>query len=264
MSKVLLFPYMERVLAFWLGACLGSFINVVAYRLPKEESVVSPGSRCPRCRRAIAFHDNVPILSWLMLGGRCRHCRKPISPRYPVVEALMACLSLGLWERWQDQPLWAALVILAAGALLAVALIDWDTMLIPDELSLGLLGLGLAAGPFNPLLGPGLPGLLYALRGAAIGLAICWGTAWAGERIFKKEAMGGGDVKLLAAVGAWTGGVGAFDCLLLGSFLGSLYGLALILRRRLTRSDPIPFGPFLSLGAIFNFFVLLPLGFPFS
>lgn len=256
---------MADLLVFWLGSCLGSFINVVVLRLPREQSIVSPGSRCPRCRKPIAFYDNIPILSWVLLRGRCRFCRGRISPRYPSVELAMALLSVLLWRRWHGEPAWAAAAVLAAGALLAVALIDWDTFLIPDELSLGLLVAGLLAAPLNPFFsGDGRPwALLQSLQGAAIGFGLCWATAAIGERLFKKEAMGGGDIKLLAAVGAWSGGLGAFDCLMVGSLLGSVYGVGLMARRRIRRSDPIPFGPFLSAAAVFNFFCRLPWGFPF-
>ncbi|MBI3554406.1 MAG: prepilin peptidase [Elusimicrobia bacterium] len=258
---------MDKALAFWLGSCLGSFLNVVILRLPKGRSIVSPPSRCPHCRAQIAWHDNIPILSWLLLRGRCRRCRKPISPRYPAVELVFACLSLALWLRWGAQPLWAGCAILASGVLVAVALIDWDTFLIPDELSLGLLAAAPLICSFNPIIAGSAPAwyspYLVCLRGAAVGFALCWAVAAAGEKIFGKEAMGGGDIKLLAAIGAWSGGLGAFDCLMVGSLLGSAYGIAQMAGGKLKRSDPIPFGPFLAAGAVFNFFYVLPLGFPF-
>lgn len=253
-------------LAAWLGGSLGSFANVLIHRLPREQSVVRPRSRCPRCKAAIAAYDNIPVLSWLWLRGRCRRCAKPIPWRYPAVELVVALLGVALWRRWAEHPLWAFACIVAAALLVAVAAIDWETFLIPDELSLGLLALGLAIAPLNPILNAQGPwrALLGSMVGGAIGFALCYAVAELGERIFKKEAMGGGDIKLLAAVGAWTGGVGAFDCLMIGSFLGSAYGLWVLARGRLKRADPIPFGPFLSAGALFNLFVLLPLGFPFS
>lgn len=256
----------EAAAAAWAGACLGSFLNVVAYRLPRGESLVRPGSRCPRCRKPIAWRDNVPVLGWLMLAGRCRRCRGAISPRYPLVEAVMGLLAAALWWRWRAEPLWAASAALACGVLLAVALIDWDTFLIPDELSLGLLGAGWLAAPLNPYLRTGQEwwgAWGWGLAGAAAGFLMCWTTAVAGERLFKREAMGGGDLKLLAAIGAWTGVLGAFDALLIASFVGAVYGTALIARGRLKRYDPIPFGPFLSAGAVFTFFHRLPAGFPF-
>jgi leader peptidase (prepilin peptidase) / N-methyltransferase len=256
----------SQAIALWLGGCLGSFANVLIYRLPKDESIVTPRSRCPKCKKMIAAYDNIPVLSWIVLRGRCRHCRVKISARYPVIEAVMAALGLALWRRWNAvDPVWAGLTIVAACMLLAITMIDWDTFLIPDELSLGLLALGLATAPLNPLFrGPNVA-LAYAwsLWGGLAGFALCYGIAAAGEKIFGQEAMGGGDIKLLAAVGAWSGAVGAFDCLMIGSLLGSFYGLGLMLRGKVKRSDPIPFGPFLSVGAVVNLFVILPLGFPF-
>lgn len=257
-----------RGVAFCYGAIVGSFLNVLAYRMPREESIVSPGSRCPACRKAIPWHDNIPVFGWLMLRGRCRKCRARISPRYPLVEAAMGALAAGLFARWEPMWAWAGAASLAAAALLAVALIDWDTFIIPDELSLGLTALGLLVSPLNPYMRA--PGEAWwwavwgAFKGGAIGFLMCLAVAEAGERIFGKEAMGGGDVKLMAAVGAWTGGLGAFNCLMIGSLLGSFYGFWQMGTKKLKRSDPIPFGPFLSAAAVFNLFRLLPLGFPFS
>ena len=253
--------------AFVYGSMYGSFLNVLIHRLPREESVVSPRSRCPHCRKPIAWFDNLPVLSWLILGGKGRCCRKPISVRYPLVEAATALLAAALWRRWDAAPAFAAAAALACGALLAVALIDWDTFLIPDELSLGLALAGLAFCPWNPYFDAGPYGdwwlpVWWCVRGAAGGFGLGWALAAAGEAIFKKEALGGGDVKLLAGVGAWTGLTGAFDCLMIGSLLGAAYGLRLMAAGKAKRSDPIPFGPFLTAGAVFNFFRLLPFGWP--
>ncbi|MFA6319110.1 MAG: prepilin peptidase [Elusimicrobiota bacterium] len=251
------------------GLCLGSFLNVVIHRLPKGRSVVHPGSRCPQCRHAIAFYDNIPVLSWVLLGGRCRSCKARISGRYPLVEVLTAALTWGLWVRGGGG-LWAALTVLAAGALIAAAFIDWDTFLIPDEISLGLLAAGLLVSPVNPFfaraLGEGAwyGRMLHSLIGAATGFGICWVTAEVGERLFKREALGGGDFKLLAGIGAWTGALGAFDCMMVGAFAGSVYGISRMAAGTLKRYEPMPFGPFLSAAAVFNFFVLLPFGFPFA
>jgi len=257
------------LLAALFGSLYGSFLNVVIHRLPREESVVSPRSRCPHCGKPIAWYDNLPVFSWLLLRGRGRCCRKPISARYPLVEAATAVLAGGLWLKWGATPVFAAGAALACGALVAVALIDWDTFLIPDELSLGLALAGLAVSPFNPYFDAGYFGAWWqapwwSVRGAAIGFLLGWAVAAAGEAIFKKEAFGGGDVKLLAGIGAWTGATGAFDALMLGSLAGSIYGVALLRAGRAKRSDAIPFGPFLAAGAIFNFFKLLPLGWPFN
>ncbi len=256
--------YFPAFAAFWLGSVYGSFLNVVIHRLPRDESLVRPASHCPRCLKPIAWHDNVPILAWLALGGRCRHCRKKISPRYPLVEAATGLLSAGLALRWPGLPVWIAASAVACGALLAVALIDWDTFLIPDELSLGLVVAGLLTAPWNPYYAEASwpLALWWSARGAVTGFLMAWGIAVLGEALLKKEALGGGDVKLLAGVGAWTGATGAFDCLMLGSFVGSVYGVRLLMSGKAKRSDPIPFGPFLAAGAVFDFFRLLPLGWP--
>jgi leader peptidase (prepilin peptidase)/N-methyltransferase len=257
-------PGLVAAAAFVYGGIYGSFLNVVVYRLPRGQSLVRPRSRCPRCSAPIAWYDNVPVLSWLVLRGRCRSCAAPISARYPLVEAATALLSAGLARRWDGAPAWIAAAALASGALLAVALIDWDTYLIPDELSLGLAAAGVLCAAWNPYFAGGdwRMAAWWSLRGGLLGLALGWGLAAAGTAAFKKEALGGGDVKLLAGVGAWAGAVGAFDCLLIGSLLGSIYAVRLLLSGRARRSDPIPFGPFLAAGAVFNFFRLLPLGWP--
>ena len=254
------------LVAALFGSLYGSFLNVVIHRMPREESVVTPRSRCPHCGKAIGWRDNLPVLSWLLLRGRGRCCRKPISVRYPLVEAATTLLTWALWLRWSDRPLFAGGAALACGALLAVALIDWDTFLIPDELSIGLALAGLLFSPFNPYFESGAwwHAPSRSILGALIGFALGWAVAAGGEAIFKKEALGGGDVKLLAGVGAWMGATGAFDCLMIGSTIGSLYGLWLLSAGKARRSDPIPFGPFLAAGAVFGFFRLLPLGWPFQ
>jgi leader peptidase (prepilin peptidase)/N-methyltransferase len=265
------------------GLCAGSFVNVLISRLPWGASILRPRSRCPLCLGPIAFYDNVPVLSFLLLRGRCRRCAGSISARYPIVEALIAAAAAALALRWPGQDLWIALALCASCALAAVAFIDFDTFLIPDELSLGLLASGILLSPFNPLLDGSLwrlaalsawPSRIFlaetplwrycpSLAGGLFGLVLCWALAALGERVFKKEAMGGGDVKLLGGVGAWTGMLGAYDCLIVASLLGAVYGAGLLLGGRLRRQDPIPFGPFLSAAAFLNFFFLLPFGFPF-
>jgi leader peptidase (prepilin peptidase)/N-methyltransferase len=212
----------------------------------------------------LAFYDNVPIVSWLWLRGRCRRCSGSISARYPLVESATAVLFAALWSRWPKSPLWMGAVCAAAGLFIAVACIDAEHRIIPDEISLALLLLGLLVSPVNPFLraasAPWYLAVLWSLWGAFFGFLAGWAVAAIGERIFKKEAMGGGDVKLLAAIGAWGGALGAFDALFIGSFWGALYGMWLIRRRLIDRRGAIPFGPFLSAGAIFNFFYLVPWG----
>lgn len=260
--------YPSAALAALFGSLYGSFLNVVIFRLPEGKSVVSPRSACPRCHKPIAGYDNLPVLSWLLLRGRSRCCHKPISIRYPLVEAFVALMTGGLWLRWgAAEPLFAAGAALACGALTAVALIDWDTFLIPDELSLGLVFVGLLFAPVNPYMDAGPYAAWWSapwlcVRGALFGFGLGWALAVGGEALFKKDALGGGDVKLLAGVGAWCGMTGAFDCLMIGSLLGSVYGVKLLMSGEAKRSDPIPFGPFLAAGAVIGFFRLLPVGWP--
>lgn len=253
-------------LAGLAGLTVGSFLNVVIHRLPRGESIVRPRSRCPACETPIGPVDNIPVVSWLVLRGRCRSCAAPISARYPLVEAATGLLAAGLQRRWPEAPAWIAAAALACGVLLAVALIDWDTFLIPDELSLGLVAAGLAFAPLNPYFAAPAwwTSILWSLFGACAGFAMGWAMASLGEFMLGKEALGGGDVKLLAGVGAWAGATGAFDCLMIGSLIGSIYGVRLLLAGKAKRSDPIPFGPFLAAGAAFNFFKLLPLGWPLA
>lgn len=213
----------------------------------------------------MAFYDNLPVISWVLLRGRCRHCAKPISWRYPLVECLGGALAAAVWWRWAGQWAWAAAALAALLALLCIAFIDCNTFLIPDELSLGLTAAGILLSPLNQVLGATIWSRAASSAGGAVfGLALCWGVAAAGEKIFKREAMGAGDVKLLAGVGAWTGALGAFDTMMLASFVGALYGVWLLAAGRIKRQEPIPFGPFLSAGAIFTFFYKLPFGFPFT
>jgi leader peptidase (prepilin peptidase)/N-methyltransferase len=203
-----------------LGAILGSFLNVCIVRLPVDESIVYPASRCPKCRESIAWYDNVPVLSWLVLRGRCRHCGDGISALYPIVETLVALL-------------WAASVW-------RFGVTDARTYLIPDEYTLGglVLGLGLA-------LRGGVDGLLAAAIGAAVGFGVLYAVAWIGELVFKKEAMGGGDIKMMAMVGAFVGWRGVLMTIFGGAALGALVFVPL----HFVRPRLVPFGVFLAAAA---------------
>ena len=227
-----------------LGAIIGSFLNVCILRLPAEQSVVSPPSRCPKCGSGVKWYDNIPILSWLILRGRCRNCRNPISIQYPLVELTTALLWAWMAARYGNE-LEALRAAFFLTILLGIAMTDAREYIIPDEFSLGglLLGLGLS------LIG-GLQGLLTAAIGAAVGFAVLWLIAWLGKHAFKKEAMGGGDIKMMAMVGAFVGWQGVFLTIFLGSVVGTvIFGpLALIGRKK-----EVPFGIFLALGAAITF-----------
>jgi leader peptidase (prepilin peptidase)/N-methyltransferase len=238
-------PYgLQQFLVFVVGCCLGSFYNVVIHRLPRDESLVRPGSHCPQCGMAIRFYDNVPLLSYLWLRGRCRHCRDRIPVRYPVVEALAGLFALALFRRYGWHPQFPV-EYLFVSLLLMIAFIDWDTFIIPDELSLS----GAAAG------------VVFSLAAAVrvewwmslLGLALGAGFFCAVERLYwlvrRREGLGYGDVKLLGMVGAFLGVPGVVFTVLAGSFTGALVGLAAMARSGEGLQTRIPFGPFLSLGA---------------
>ncbi|MFH1619981.1 MAG: prepilin peptidase [bacterium] len=248
------------LLSVVFGLMIGSFLNVCIYRMQREQSIIRPRSRCPACGASIAWYDNIPVISFLLLGGKCRNCSAAVSWRYSLVELLCALMAMGLVHRWQGQWLWLAGVFICACMLFIITFIDLDTFLIPDELSLGLVITGLVFSFVNPYLSGSLwlkP--VYSLAGGAVGFILMWFLAVSGEKIFKKEAVGGGDLKLLAGIGAMLGWQGAASTLLLASFLGSVYGLSLMAMKKARRDDPIPFGPFLAAGAMINLFKFIPL-----
>ncbi|HEY3156788.1 MAG TPA: prepilin peptidase [Candidatus Eisenbacteria bacterium] len=229
--------------AFALGLVLGSFLNVVIARLPRGESIVTPPSRCPRCKKRIRPWDNVPILSFVILRGRCRHCRRKISWRYPVVE-LLSGLLLWLLVRRVGDPLLLVPQAAFLLALLAIAWIDLDTRTIPDVVTIPGVGLGLAASLFAP------PGLAAALLGALCGGVSLWLVGTLYERATSVPGMGGGDVKLAAMMGAFLGVGGVFGAIFLASLAGSVFGILLIALGKGSRRTAIPFGTFLAPAAI--------------
>jgi leader peptidase (prepilin peptidase)/N-methyltransferase len=241
--------YYTFVFAF--GAVWGSFLNVVIARLPEGLSVVSPPSRCPRCQKQIAWYDNVPILSWLWLRAKCRGCGLPISARYPLVEALGGLLAVAI--AFRVGPTWAALAYFVfALLLLALSFIDLDHFWLPEHLSLPLLGLGLVSPLWNRDLGATLaaynlvpgPPLLQAFAsswgGALLGAGILWAVGKLGAVLFKKEAMGLGDVVLLAGIGAWLGVQSLFFVVMFASMQGAAVGALMIWRKgRAAAADPV-------------------------
>ena len=228
------------IIAGIFGLMVGSFLNVCIVRLPANLSVVRPRSRCPRCEKPIAWYDNIPVLSWLVLRGKCRGCGLPISPMYPGVELLAGAIwALMAWSYPLDpEALRGALFFTI---LLGIALTDVREYIIPDEFTYG----GLAIGLLFALVG-GLPTLVPALIGAVVGFALLWLIGFAGQLILKEEAMGGGDVKMMAMVGAFVGWQGVLLTIFLGALLGTVIFLPLSL---LGRRKLVPFGVFLSVGA---------------
>jgi leader peptidase (prepilin peptidase)/N-methyltransferase len=234
----------ELALGGLVGLAVGSFLNVVVWRLPRGESLVSPGSRCPRCGTPIRWFDNLPVLSWLLLRGRCRACRGAISPRYPLVEALTGALFVLALQRFGDQDLLAAGVVASVlAALVAVSVVDLDLRIIPDRITrpFTVLALPLAVLTAETLHGvgwvraakPGMNALLHAGAGILAGLFAILLVRWIGRLVFRKEAMGLGDAKLLAMIGGFVGPLGVLYALILACLGGSLvHGLVVAFTAR--------------------------------
>lgn len=258
-------PWLYFSLVFLFSLMIGSFLNVVIHRLPimlerewqaeylgyfnpetqpqQEEryNLMVPRSACPHCGHAITAIENIPLLSWLWLKGRCRECQAPISARYPLVELLTALLSLVVAATFP--PGWGLLAaLLLTWVLVALTFIDLDKMLLPDQLTLPLLWGGLL---FN--LAGGFAPLADAVIGAMAGYLVLWSLYWAFKLLTGKEGMGYGDFKLLAALGAWLGWQALPIVLLLSSLVGAFIGIGLILLRNHHQNKPIPFGPYLAI-----------------
>ncbi len=233
---------------FITGLCLGSFMNVCIWRIPTSQSIVLPGSMCPSCKHPIKFYDNIPVISFLILRGRCRGCGASISVRYPLVELATGGLALGTYFKFGIS-LEALMVFGFICALLVATFIDIDHRIIPDVISLPAIPAGFIASFFLSSLS-WKDSLLGILCGGGILLAV----AWLYYRITGKEGMGGGDVKLLAAIGAFTGWQGVIFTVFVSSLVGSISGFILMGRSGKTMKMAIPFGPFLSLGAIIYLF----------
>jgi leader peptidase (prepilin peptidase)/N-methyltransferase len=238
-------PLLAWPLAVALAAVLGSFLNVCISRLPRGESIVRPASRCPHCRTPIRARDNIPLLSFVLLRGRCRACRAPIAWRYPLVEALAVGLAALVLS--ELGPTWAGLRAFALGLLLiAVTVTDLETRLIPDRLTLPGLGLGLGL-QLHPAPWPGLlDGLLGALAAGGVFFLI----AWLSPYVFGREGMGGGDVKLAAMLGAFLGLELVAVAIFLGVLAGGLTAAMLLVFRLRALGEYLAFGPFLALGGL--------------
>jgi leader peptidase (prepilin peptidase)/N-methyltransferase len=232
-------PYLIEIFTFLMGLCIGSFLNVCIYRLPASKSIVHPRSMCPNCETLIPWYDNIPIFSYLLLMGRCRHCRIKFSARYPIVELLGGLFALGTYLKFGLS--FETLIYY----ILVVTFIDLDHRIIPDVISLPGIPIFFAASF-------ALPAITYkdALLGILIGGGSLFLVAWLYSLLTKKEGMGGGDIKLLAMMGAIVGWQGVFFTIFVASLVGTLAGLAVMLKSRQGTKLAVPFGPFLSIGAI--------------
>jgi len=227
---------------------VGSFLNVCIYRLPLNESIVSPPSSCPNCKEKIRFYDNIPLLSYILLLGRCRYCKYPIPWRYPAVEALLGVLSLALFIRYGLSYQYILFIIFVA-SLVTIGFIDLNHRIIPDVLSLSGIIIGLVASFII-----GHISWLDSLIGVIAGGGSLFLIAAVYERVTGREGMGGGDIKLLAMIGAWMGWRPLLLVVLIASLIGAIVGSAFILIKGKGFHLRIPFGPFLSFGALLLFF----------
>lgn len=244
---------MPLVIAFLMGAVTGSFLNVCIFRIPAGESLVFPASHCLSCRRPIAWRDNIPIVSYFLLKGRCRACGTSISPQYPLIEWLAAVFFAVFYAHFGLSVKGVCYLGLSL-ALMVVSAIDLRHQVIPDEITLPGILVGMAVSSIWPEMqgsGPAFAGFVHSVIGALVGGGILYVAGSLAEWVLKKEAMGGGDVKLLAMIGAFLGWKAVLWTLVVSSFLGSIVGIYL----RLSKGEErIPFGPYLSLAAVLYFF----------
>jgi leader peptidase (prepilin peptidase)/N-methyltransferase len=270
MTELLAFPAVAVVVCALFGLAIGSFLNVVIHRLPimmerdwaaqcadlrgetppvaEPLNLVVPRSRCPQCGHRIGALENIPVLSYLLQGGKCRGCGKVISPRYPLVEVLTGLLfGLSAWKFGLTAAAAGAMVFVAA--MMALAFIDFDTQLLPDDITLPLLWAGLLFNVFGVY-----TDLKSAVFGAVFGYLALWSVYWGFKLATGKEGMGYGDFKLLAAIGAWLGWQMLPAVILLSSVVGAVVGIALILFARHGRNVPIPFGPYLAVAGMIALF----------
>ncbi|MFU8817483.1 MAG: prepilin peptidase [Pseudomonadales bacterium] len=265
MAQTLLsYGWIGLILAVWVALCVGSFLNVVIHRIPlmlqrqwqaeahmilhdgeapepqPPFNLMVPRSRCPNCEAPILAWQNVPVVSWVLLGGKCARCGTPIPIRYPLVEVLTALFSVAVLALFGFT--WLGLAaLLFTWTLLALMFIDYDTQLLPDQLTLPLLWLGLIVNVFGGFTDP-----TSAIVGAAAGYLFLWSTFWGFKLVTGKEGMGYGDFKLLAAIGAWLGWQVLPATVLIAALVGLLYAVVTSVTGRRERAEPIPFGPFLA------------------
>lgn len=257
-------------LVFIIGACIGSFLNVCIYRIPREQSIIWPGSRCPICGAPIRWFDNIPVISWFMLKGKCRDCKNAISFRYPLVEFITAFLFVASW--YFLPPVQAIVAVVFASSLIVATFIDLDFLIIPDRITIGGFIFSIVLSFFLPEIHGQLASDLFlvnsirsgiaALIGAFIGSGLLIWIAFLGETIVKQETMGIADIKLMGFIGALCGWTGAIFTIFAAAFLASLFLFPLVLIKNLKSRDPqstftvIPFGPWLALAAILYFICL--------
>ncbi|HQP91423.1 MAG TPA: prepilin peptidase [Candidatus Omnitrophota bacterium] len=245
---------MIPVFVFLTGICIGSFLNVCIYRMGREQSVVRPGSHCPKCNKPIRPKDNIPLVSYILLKGRCRDCGVKISPRYFFVEFLTGIVFLVMYHAFGLTVQGFAYTVMISGLIVAT-FVDFDFRIIPDEISIGGMVLGLILSFIFPIqiqhVAGHFRGLFHSLLGVLVGGGVLWILGIVGDFLFKKESMGGGDIKLLAMIGAFLGWQTALLILPISSLIGAVVGVIIKIR---TKESLIAFGPYLAMAAVICIF----------
>ncbi len=238
------------IVVFILGAVIGSFLNVCIYRIPRKKSIIRPSSACPACEKPVRFYDNIPLVSYLVLKGKCRDCGAGISFRYFLVELITAVIFTMIYRRWGLSYEFFIQIFFTA-ILIAISFIDYDFQIIPDILSIG----GMVAGLIISFFRPGFR-VMDAVYGVLVGGGVLFIIAYGYQLITKREGMGGGDIKLLAMIGSFSGFKGVLFSLIGGSVVGTLIGIPLMLMKGKGEGTryAIPFGPFLSICAVMYLF----------
>jgi leader peptidase (prepilin peptidase) / N-methyltransferase len=236
------------IFIFILGAIFGSFLNVVIYRLPKGESILFPSSHCPYCGKPIQYYDNIPIISYALLMGKCRSCGSHISVRYPIIEFATACIALILFLKYGISMIFFKEFCLAS-ILLTAMMIDYEFMIIPDTLT--ITGSIIA---FSIALIEGKVALIHCITGAMVGGAIMIGMYYLGKMLFNREGVGFGDVKLAIVIGMFIGPLWCLVSLVLSIIFGGLWGILYLLLDKKIIGKEIPFGPFIAIGGFFVLF----------
>lgn len=255
---------MDYFFVFIIGACIGSFLNVCIYRIPRGESIVLPASRCPHCKTPIRWYDNIPILSWFILKGKCRVCKNPINIRYPIIELLTAVLFVITWNTF---PIYESIVtMIFISILIIITFIDLDFLMIPDRFTIGGFIFALIASVLVPsihgqssdslFLMNAISSAILALKGAFIGSGLLIWIAFLGETVVKEESVGVADIKLMGLIGGFCGSMGAVFAIFGGAVLATCLLLPIMFFKKLKTRNPesaytvIPFGPWLASAAI--------------
>lgn len=240
---------------FIVGISFGSFANVIILRLPRKQSILRPASYCYYCNKKIRWFDNIPIVSFIVLGGKCRWCNKRISFRYPCIELLTGLMFVFTYIHFKATPVSLLFFLIFNFFLLCIMVIDLEHYIIPDFFSVGMIIIGIVFSPWNTFIGSQhFLNIARSFGGCIAGGLLLLIVAVVTEKILKKETMGGGDIKLVAGIGAFLGWKGVFYSIFTASIIGSIVGFMLIMLKIKRKSDPIPFGPFLSIGSYITVF----------